>query len=136
MRFFNLAAAVAVMVILLCAAAAEDATVAAPEHYRVEFENDLVRVVRVSYRPHEKSPMHDHQGNPAVIVSLKSGGRMHFMYPDGSTSEGKREEAGTVRFMPERTPFRHAGEDAADNPIEVIRIELKTATKVKECGAR
>src|SRR5437016_7099323 len=40
----------------------QDATVAAAKNYKVELENDLVRVVRVTYGPHEKSPLHEHQG--------------------------------------------------------------------------
>ena len=31
-----------------------------PEHYRVELENEKVRVLRVRYGPHEKSVMHGH----------------------------------------------------------------------------
>ena len=39
-----------------------------PKHYKVEFENERVRVLRVSYGPGEKSVMHY---NPdSVIVSL------------------------------------------------------------------
>jgi len=114
---------------------AQDATVAAPEHYKVEFENELVRVVRVTYGPHEKSAMHQHEGNPAVIVALKGGGRMHFVYPDGSTSEGRPENAGAFRFVPARPPFQHAGENAAEVPLEVIRVELKPAAKA-ECPAK
>jgi len=36
----------------------QDATVAAAKNYRVELENDLARVVHVTYGPHEKSPLH------------------------------------------------------------------------------
>lgn len=114
---------------------AQDATVAAPEHYKVEFENELVRVVRVTYGPHERSAMHQHEGTPAVIVALKAGGRMHFVYPDGSTSEGRPENAGAVRFVPARPPFQHAGENAADVPLEVVRVELKPIAKA-ECPAK
>ena len=35
-------------------AVAQDATVVDPEHYTVEFENDYVRIVRISYGPNEK----------------------------------------------------------------------------------
>ena len=34
---------------------AEDAVVADPEHYTVEFENDKVRIIRIKYGPGEKS---------------------------------------------------------------------------------
>src|SRR5439155_7685818 len=88
-------------------ASPQDATVAAAKNYKVEFENELVRVVRVTYAPHEKSPMHGHQGNAMVIVVLKGGGRMHSVNADGSTTDGKTEQMGAVRFVPSRPPFQH-----------------------------
>ena len=104
----------------------QDATVAAAKNYKVELENDLVRVVRVTYGPHEKSPFHEHQGNAVVIVVLKGGGRMHQVNADGTTLEGKTEQAGAVRFVPARSPFKHASENVTDYPLETIRVELKT----------
>ena len=65
-------------------ASEQDATVVAPKNYKVELENDLVRVVRVTYDPHEKTPMHEHQGNAAVIVVLQGGGRMRQVNADGT----------------------------------------------------
>src|SRR5689334_16142407 len=41
-----------------------------PKHYKVEFQNDQVRVVRVRYGPHESAPLHEHQMN-RVVVYLK-----------------------------------------------------------------
>ena len=123
----------AVLIIAGCLALGQDATVAAPDHYKVEFENELVRVVRVTYEPHEKSSMHEHQGNPTVIVALKGGGKMHFVYGDGTTSEGKAEKAGSVRFVPARPSFKHTGENVADVPLEVVRVELKTSAPSAPC---
>ena len=110
----------------------QDATVAAAKNYRVELENDLVRVVRVTYGPHEKSPLHEHQGNAVVIVVLKGGGRMRQVNADGTTVEGKTEQAGAVRFVPARSPFKHASENVTDYPLETIRVELK----VPPCSAK
>ena len=31
------------------------------KHYKLEFENDQVRVFRVHIGPHESTPMHEHQ---------------------------------------------------------------------------
>ena len=103
----------------------QDATVAAAKNYKVELENDLVRVVRVTYGPHEKSPLHEHQGNAVVIVVLKGGGRMRQVNADGTTVEGRTEQAGAVRFVPARSPFKHASENVSDYPLETIRVELK-----------
>ena len=41
-----------------------DAVTADPAHYSVSFENELVRILRVSYRAGEKSVMHRH---PRVV---------------------------------------------------------------------
>ncbi|HWY71552.1 MAG TPA: hypothetical protein VNX88_22990 [Terriglobales bacterium] len=103
----------------------QDATVVAPGNYKVELENDLVRVVRVTYAPHEKSQMHEHYGNAVVIVVLQGGGRMRQANADGTIVEGKPEKAGAVRFVPARASFKHASENVTDYPLETIRVELK-----------
>jgi oxalate decarboxylase/phosphoglucose isomerase-like protein (cupin superfamily) len=104
---------------------AQDATIAAAKHYKVEFENDLVRVVRVTYGPHQKSPMHEHLGNAVVIVVLKGGARMHSINEDGTSTDGRTEQAGAVRFVPSRPAFKHSSENVTDFPLETIRVELK-----------
>ena len=40
-----------------------------PKHYKVEFENDRVRVLRIRYGAREKSAMHGHPPGIAVILS-------------------------------------------------------------------
>src|SRR2546422_5729557 len=42
-------------------AGAPDAVKVDPKHYKVELENDRVRVVRITYGPREKSVMHGHR---------------------------------------------------------------------------
>src|SRR5258707_12936882 len=55
-----------------------------PKHYKVEFENERVRVLRVSYGPGEQSVMHY---NPdSVIVSL-TGDKTRMTTPDGKSHE-------------------------------------------------
>ena len=39
-----------------------------PKHYKVEVENDQVRVLRIKYGPHEKSVMHGHPSTVAVFL--------------------------------------------------------------------
>ncbi|MEC8834122.1 MAG: hypothetical protein VYC07_05425, partial [Pseudomonadota bacterium] len=46
-------------------------TLVAPDHYQVEFENDYVRVIRVTYGPGDASAMHSHE--PFVGVTLTGG---------------------------------------------------------------
>ena len=97
---------------------AQDATKVDPKHYKVEFENDQVRVVRISYGPHEKSVMHEHA--PGVLVFLTDGeGIMTF--PDGR-KEDSSFEAGKVVW---ESGVKHLPENTGDYPHELILVELK-----------
>src|SRR5438876_11476006 len=46
-----------------------DAVTADPAHYSVSFENELVRILRVSYRAGVKSVMHRHPESCAVFLT-------------------------------------------------------------------
>ena len=58
-------------------------TVAAPDNYQVEFENDYLRIIRVRYSPGESSAMHSHE--PFVGVTLTGAKGSVFTYADGSS---------------------------------------------------
>ena len=45
------------------------------KHYKVEFENERVRVLRIKYGPHEKSSMHSHPPSVPPSSSLGLAGR-------------------------------------------------------------
>ena len=88
------------------------------KHYKVEFENAKVRVLRVSYGAGETSVMHY---NPdAVIVSL-TGDKTRMSTPDGKSREDAT-KAGGVIWAPagSRLP-----QNVSDHRDEVIIIELK-----------
>jgi len=53
-----------------------------PKHYKVDFENDRVRVLRISYGPREKSVMHSHPDGLAVFSTINTS---RFTLPDGKT---------------------------------------------------
>src|SRR5689334_12379174 len=63
---------------------APDAVKVDPKHYKVELENDRVRVVRITYGPREKSVMH---GHPAGLVVFLTDAHYKFTYPDGKSEE-------------------------------------------------
>ncbi len=73
---------------------APDAVTADPAHYKVEFENDKVRVVRINYGPKEKSVMHSHPAGVVVFLSDLDG---QFTMPDGTTQKTNA-KAGTVAW--------------------------------------
>ncbi len=109
---------VAVFSLAAFTAKAQDPVKVDPKHNKVEFENAQVRVLRFTYGPHEKSPMHEH---PANIVVFLTDAHVKFTYPDGKTEE-RHGKAGDVVW---NTPVKHESENASDKPLEGIQIELK-----------
>jgi mannose-6-phosphate isomerase-like protein (cupin superfamily) len=89
-----------------------------PKHYKVEFENDRVRVLRIRYEPGEQSQMHGHP--ESVLVSLTDA-HARFTYPDGKTEEF-RMKAGEAMFA---GPTEHQPENISNQPLELFQIELK-----------
>ena len=75
-------------------------------HYKVEFENEYVRVLRIHYGPREKGATHEHILNRVVL------------YLNDQTA-GKADD---VRMSGAAT---HAEENASDQPADRIAVELK-----------
>jgi quercetin dioxygenase-like cupin family protein len=96
----------------------EDPVRVDPRHYKVEFENERVRVLRINYGPGEKSVMHSH---PELIVVFLTDAHGKFTYPDGRT-EDINANAGTVQHM---DACIHLPESVSKTPFEVIAVELK-----------
>jgi quercetin dioxygenase-like cupin family protein len=120
MKKLNLVIAVLFAVILFAGSSfAQDATVVDADHYKVEFENDQVRVLRINYGPGEKSVMHSH---PDGVVVFLTDGNVEFTFPDGKTQDIKV-EAGQVIWSPESA---HQPENTGNELFEVIQIEMKT----------
>jgi quercetin dioxygenase-like cupin family protein len=96
-----------------------DAVKVDAKHYKVELENDRVRVVRIRYAAGEKSVMHQHP--PGVVVFLTDG-KFKFTYPDGK-SENIDAKAG--EFLTFTEQWEHLPESLANQPFEAIYIDLK-----------
>lgn len=99
-------------------AVGENAVTAYPDHYQVEFENDQVRVIRISYDPGESTGMHDH--GAGVVVNLTDMG-VRFTLPDGTTQQDTT-PAGTAVWSDAGT---HSAENVSGRTIEAVYIELK-----------
>jgi quercetin dioxygenase-like cupin family protein len=97
---------------------AQDAAKVDPKHYKVESENDQVRVLRVHYGPGEKSVMHSHPGQ--VVVYLTDG-TTRFHTADGK-SEDVTSKAGTTTVTP---AVVHSPENIGKAPFDAIVVELK-----------
>ena len=97
---------------------AQDPVKVDPKHYKVEFENDQVRVLRISYGVGEKSVMHQHPNSVAVFLT---DGNVKFTTPDGKSEERPAKAGGTM-WSP---GGKHLPENAGDKPFELILVELK-----------
>jgi len=99
-------------------ALAQDPVKVDSKHYKVEFENSQVRVLRIKYGPHEKSVMHRHPNSFAIFVTDTNG---KFTFPTGKTEDAIA-KAGETRWTPAGL---HLPENTSDQPFEVILVELK-----------
>ena len=97
---------------------AQDSVEVDGEHYEVEFENNEVRVLRVTYGPGERSVMHDH---PERVVVFLTDQKAVFATPDGKSTQ-LNHKAGEVKYVPAGS---HLPQNIGDKPLEVIVVELK-----------
>ena len=97
---------------------AADAVKAAPNLYKVLFENNKVRVLETRYKAKDKSAMHSH---PALVACFIKQGKGKFTLPDGKTQEMEA-KAGDAVFMDAQT---HAVENIGNTELHVILVELK-----------
>src|SRR5437867_4642228 len=77
-----------------------------PQHYKVEFENEQVRVLRIHYGAHEKGEVHEHILNRVVVYLNDQPGA----------------KADDVRIA---GAAKHAEENASGQPADRIAVELK-----------
>jgi len=111
------------------APAAADAVTAAPQQYHVEFENEYVRVTRISYGPRAHAPLHSHRAPGGVIVALTDQDA-RVTGPDGSTRElhykaGQARWAAATPGADQSSFSAHAEENLSDRPFELLRIDPK-----------
>jgi hypothetical protein len=83
-----------------------DPTVVDKAHYKVEFENEYVRVLRIHFGPHEKGETHEHILNRVVVY----------------LNDQANAKADDVRMAGAAT---HAEENATAQPADRIAVELK-----------
>jgi hypothetical protein len=100
-----------------------------PTHYKVEFENRRVRVLRIRYGPREQSVVHWH---PASVGVHLTAAHAQFTLPGGKTAE-LRVGAGEVRSYP---AGEHLPENLSDQPFELVFIEGKPQAAAKKPAGR
>lgn len=97
---------------------AQDAAKVDPDHYKVEVDNDKVRVLRINYNPGEESKMHSH---PEGVVVFMSDAKGKMKSENGETFDMDVKK-GHVMWTEES---KHQPKNVGDNPFEVIQIEFK-----------
>lgn len=89
-----------------------------PQHQKVQFENEQIRVIRE--RQSGSFPKHGHPDNVQVLLTDMNGSL--------TTGDGKTQtvtgKAGDVRW---RSATEHVGKNLASQPFEQIVIEMKGA---------
>jgi uncharacterized RmlC-like cupin family protein len=91
-----------------------------PKHYKLEFENPQVRVLRVKIEAHGTAPMHEHSLNRVTVFLTDQVFRV-------------KDSHGEIKIMKHKagdavwgTPTTHTEENLSNDPFEVVAIELKS----------
>jgi len=105
-------------------ALAQDPVKVDPKHYKLEFENDQIRVLRITYGAHEKSVMHEHPDAVAIFLTDAQG---KFTLPDGTT-QAPEMKAHTTMWTP---AGKHLPENVSDKPFELVLVEMKSKPAMK-----
>ena len=96
-----------------------DPVVTNPEHYRVVFENDRVRVLEYTDQPGDVTTPHQH---PDSVMYTLSSFRRRLV--SGDVGREVELGAGAANWLPAQT---HHGENIGDTATHVIFVELKGA---------
>jgi beta-alanine degradation protein BauB len=106
-------------------AAAQDPVTVDPSHHKVEFENEYVRVLRISFGPGEKAPAHQHPGGVAVFLSDQAA----TVIPVGGSAAPAPPPRRGGAILAEAS--RHTVENRGTARSELILVELKTPTPAR-----
>jgi len=106
-------------------AIAQDPLKLLPNAYRLEFENEWVKVVRVHYAPHEKLPAHEHTPTASAYVYLSDGGPVVFNHKEYYAVTRPPTKAGSFRVY-RGLKEHHEVENQSDLPSDFLRVEFKT----------
>jgi hypothetical protein len=100
-----------------------ECTVADPEHYHLEFENEYVRVIRCRIPGRDKVKMHNHPFGSVIIFMTDQ--NLHQTLESGATEEAHN-KAGHVVWG-NGSQSQHMGENTTDQLYEYIRVDIKAA---------
>src|SRR5512139_2424512 len=88
-----------------------------PQHYKVVFENERVRVLEYTDRPGDRTTPHEH---PDSVMYTLSSFRRRLV--SGDVQREVELQSGTVSWLPAQ---QHHGENIGDSETHVLFVELK-----------
>jgi hypothetical protein len=95
-----------------------DPVIVDPEHFRVDFQNEQVRVVHLSIKGTEQTRMHE---EPAVLAVCIKECHVRLSEPDGKTKDLNM-QAGDTHWIWEDT---RSEKNLSKEPLEMLLIEMK-----------
>lgn len=106
---------------------AQDPSKTLPENYKLQFENEWVKVTRVHYGPHEKLLSHRHTQTGSAYVYLNDSGPVVFKHIGLEYGAVTRPatKAGSFRLYRGLTEM-HEVENLSELPSDFLRVEFKT----------
>jgi hypothetical protein len=104
----------------------QDPTKTLPRSYKLDFENDWVRIVRVHYDAKAKLPEHEHPAGITVYLYLNASDGVLFQHnQDEEAVRRPAVQPGAIRVS--TTPMEHhTVTNQAGSPSDFLRILLKT----------
>lgn len=102
-----------------------DGPVAAPDHHRILFENEVVRVLETTIRAGDTTPLHTHL--TPTLLYVVSGSHFVRRDADGAVLVDTRADAGFVMPRVQFAPGapRHTLHNPGPDDLVVIGVELK-----------
>jgi len=101
----------------------KDALTADPKHYRLEFENDRMRVLRLSLKGGESAPVHDDRDALFVCIAVGSDKACHLrLARPGGPTQDIHLQAGESRWIYGDT---RSEKNLSTQPLEMLLIETK-----------
>jgi hypothetical protein len=103
-----------------------DAVAAAPEHHKVIFENEHVRVLDARIKPGDATPVHSHRW-ASVVYTLRTGDFVRVSAVDRSVIDSRTAqidiELDSPKYLPPLPP--HSVKNVGDAEMRAIVVEMK-----------
>lgn len=118
MKYLLISTALLLFLFISYIGSAQDPVKVSPDHYKVIFENDEVRVLQMTMKPGESDKMHSH---PALTAYIEKGGKIKVHFADGKEKEIEAAD-GVALYQDAVT---HWVENIGTTNIRIIVIENK-----------